>query len=310
MRRILRVIYYSLLALICFPALIYSAIYRELKKRKWNNRKNCLAFIRSRATSFPDMDPATFRVELVGGGKSNLSFRWSFEDRAGTRSSYFVKIFLPSGTVFAALNHWSSPFPDVRARHSHERFASDMMGRFLLAGHELPVAKPIVFDVLEKMMITEELHGIGVSELLKEAAKRNFFTSEDHLVLKRYGEHLGKIHAAGFSLIDTPSTNCMWLPIQEEVVFTDLEYFTYEEKRTWDLGFALCSLMVFLQGEMAGEAKKSFLEGYVQYGGVHLERFKEIKQQIEEFIPLYQITLNAEGLTSQEIFQKLLDIPA
>jgi tRNA A-37 threonylcarbamoyl transferase component Bud32 len=263
-----------------------------------------LRFIRERHLAFPDIDEKTFQVTNPSGG-SNLTYNWEFKDKQGREIKYFVKIFLPSGTIFATMNHFFSPFPKVRAAGSHQRFVVDIAARFLMFERNIPTVKMIIFDPIYKMMITECLCGVTVDTILKQASERKFISEEDCEIIRSYGSHLGEIHAQGFSLIDTPATNCMWLPERKRVIFTDMEFFTYEDFRMWDLGFALCSFMVFLDHDLATDAKKTFLEGYVQHAGVKLEQFKQIKQDIEDFLPLYRLTLNADNISSADLFEQI-----
>ena len=231
---------------------------------------------------------------------------WKLKTRSGHDVEYCVKVFLPLGSLWAKVNAMASPFPYVRANRLEERFMVDIIGRAELAARNMPVPKLVDFDVIERIMITEHLPGRVVDDVLKDIQTRGYLDSDDVRMIAECGKGLARIHAEGFSLIDTQPVNCIWLPLRNQVYFLDLEFCTRRNYQIWDIAFFQTSLLIRLSGELAGQAKSIFLENYQNERRVNLPEIEKMEKKLERYTPVFLTILDLRQFTPEELLSELL----
>ncbi len=277
-----------------------------IKSFKWRSQKTCLEFIRGHVLAFPEADLETLEISRLSGGLSNLNLIWKLKNSSGETLEFFVKVFLPLGSLWAAVNSLASPFPQVRAQRIHERFAVDMVSRTQLAERGIAVPKLVAFDPVEKVMVTECLHGIVVDEILRRIEEKGNFSDEDREIISQCAAGLGKVHAEGFSLIDTQPVNCIWVPSVRKVYFIDLEFCTRSDKRVWDLCFFLVFLTARLSENHAREARRIFLEHYQKQRKIDLADLRKTTEELEKYVPVFQTILDMRQFSPQELLNEFL----
>ena len=278
-------------------------------------------FLKRHALAFEGVDPSTLTVESVSGGISNSNQIWRCrlaktgeprpELQAGRKTPgeevrYFVKIFLAAGSFWAKHLSFVSPFPVIYGGRTHERFMVDMVSRVQLTELGVPVPRLITYDAVEKIMVTEHIAGETVDRVLERIGERQALGPGDEAVVRQSAIGLARIHRAGFSLIDTQPVNCIWVPVEQKVYFTDLEFCSRQDKRVWDIGFFLCFLAVRLSGSVRQEVRNIFLESYQKERQVDLAQVAETGRQLQEYMPVFQAVLDIRSFTPEELFEGLI----
>ncbi|OGW82641.1 MAG: hypothetical protein A2Z83_07215 [Omnitrophica bacterium GWA2_52_8] len=295
-----------LTGLVLFPFWVLALIVSFVKTIKWKNPAQSVRFVREHQLAFPEIFPETLEIRYLTAGLSNLNMLWRVKLKTGVQAEYFVKVFLPLGSLWATVNAWASPFPEVRGSLSHERFTVDMVSRTLLSERGIAVPKLIAFDTVERVMVTESIQGPNVDAMLKQFEGAEALNPEIRRVIRECGSGLGRIHSEGFSLIDTQPVNCIWVAEREKVYFVDLEFCTRADQRLWDVGFFLAFLTVRLKGTAAHDARRTFLESYGRYRASDLKAILNASGKLKEYIPVFQTILDLRELSPEELLNEIL----
>lgn len=291
-----------------FPWMIASFTVSFMKISRWRKAKTCKALLRRNALAFEEIDVDSLTIERVSGGVSNSNEIWHCRKLSGETVRYFVKVFVEAGSFWAKHLSVASPFPAIYGGKTHERFTVDMISRVWLADHGIPVPKLIAYDTVEKVMVTEFLEGVSVDSVLEKIGERNALGPNDEAVIRQSAIGLAKVHKAGFSLIDTQPVNCIWVPVEQKVYFTDLEFCSQQDKRAWDVGFFLCYLAVRLPEPLFRTIRHLFFESYRQERQLDLVKVEETGQQLREYMPVFQAILDIRRFTPEELFEGLITV--
>ena len=291
---------------ILFPWMAISLIVSFFRAGRWRKIKTCQAFLKRHALAFDGVDPKTLTVESVSGGVSNSNQIWHCRKISGEDVRYFVKIFLDAGSFWAKHLTFVTPFPAIYGGKTHERFTVDMVSRVQLTEVGVSVPRLIAYDAVEKVMVTEHIVGETVDSILERIGERQVLGPGDEAVIRQCAIGLAKIHRAGFSLIDTQPVNCIWVPVEQKVYFTDLEFCGRQDKRVWDIGFFLCFIAVRLSGVVRQEVRNIFLESYQKERQIDLAKVAETGRELQEYMPVFQAILDIRRFTPEELFEGLL----
>jgi tRNA A-37 threonylcarbamoyl transferase component Bud32 len=271
----------------------------------WRRTATCRNFMLKHARWFSGVDVSSLVVESKSGGVSNSNEIWRCRKRGGESVDYFVKVFLPVGSFWARHLSWLSPFPSIRKSSVDDRLKADRRSRVTLPEHDVPVPRLVMYDSEDKVMVTECLEGETVDDGLKRIAARGTVTPHEIGMIRQCGRELAKIHSAGFSLIDTQPVNCLWVPAEAKVYFTDLEYCTREDKRSWDAGFFLAFLLLRLSAPLRVLARTAFLDGYAERRAPDLRGIEETARKLQDYVPLLEIILDAREFTPEKFVEEL-----
>ena len=155
-------------------------------------------------------------------------------------------------------------------------------------------------------MVTEHIVGETVDSILERIGVRQTLGPGDEAVIRQSAIGLARIHRAGYSLIDTQPVNCIWVPVEQKVYFTDLEFCGRQDKRVWDIGFFLCFIAVRLSGSVRQEVRSLFLESYKNEHKIDLASVSEAGAQLQEYMPIFQAILDIRSFTPEELFEGLI----
>jgi len=288
------------------PGLVFHLILSWIKMRRWRKISICGKFIKRNRLAFENIDVSTLAMESVSGGVSNANQIWKFRNRFEGETAYFVKVFTPIGSFWAKHLPLVTPFPFIYGRRTHQRFTVDMLSRVQLADQGVPVPRLIAYDAVQEIMVTEYLKGVTVDGILTNIADSGRIDENDREAIRQCGFGLGKVHRAGFSLIDTQPVNCIWIEGEKKVYFTDLEFCTREDKRGWDVGYFLCFLALRLPEDLKREVSEIFLENYQKERPLNLEDVKNTSLQLKEFLPVFQAVLDIRQFTPEELFEEFV----
>jgi len=291
---------------IFFPWMATSILLSLSRTSHWRKLSTCKDFLKRHALAFDGIDPESLSVESVSGGLSNSNQIWHCRTASGEEVRFFVKIFLDAGSFWAKHLAFVSPFPAIYGGKTHERFTVDMVSRVQLSELGVPVPRLIAYDAVEKVMVTEHIVGENVDSILEKIGERQALGPGDEAVIRQSAIGLAKIHHAGYSLIDTQPVNCIWVPIEQKVYFTDLEFCGRQDKRVWDIGFFLCFIAVRLSGPVRHEVRALFLESYKKEHKIDLAQLAEAGLQLQEYMPVFQAILDIRRFTPEELFEGLL----
>jgi tRNA A-37 threonylcarbamoyl transferase component Bud32 len=290
-----------------FPWMVSSLVISFFRVTHWRKLATCRDFLKRHALAFDGVDPETLTVESVSGGVSNSNQIWHCRlAKTGEEIRYFVKIFLDAGSFWAKHLSFVSPFPAVYGGKTHERFTVDMVSRVQLEKIGVPVPRLIAYDAVEKVMVTEHIAGETVDSVLERIGERQTLGPGDEAVIRQSAIGLAKIHRAGFSLIDTQPVNCIWVPVEQKVYFTDLEFCSVQDKRVWDIGFFLCFIAVRLSGAVRQAVRNIFLESYQKERQIDLAQVAETGRELQEYMPVFQAVLDIRRFTPEELFEGLI----
>lgn len=291
---------------IFFPWMAASIVVSFFKVRHWRKIRTCREFLRRHALAFDGVDPETLTVESVSGGLSNSNQIWHCQKSSGEKTRYFVKIFLVAGSFWAKHLNLVSPFPAIYGGKTHERFTVDMVSRVQLTELGIPVPRLVAYDAVEKVMVTDYIEGESVDSILERIGENQALGPGDEAVIRQAAIGLARIHRAGFSLIDTQPVNCIWVPVEQKVYFTDLEFCGRQDKRVWDIGFFLCFLAVRLSDSVRQQVRNIFLESYRNEHRIDLAKVAEAGAQLQEYMPVFQAVLDIRRFTPEELFEGLI----
>jgi tRNA A-37 threonylcarbamoyl transferase component Bud32 len=287
---------------VLLPIWIPILIVSLLRSYRWRRAAVCRAFMRQHQLAFSTISIDTLTVQPISGGISNCSLLWQCHDTQGEAQEYFVKIFLPLGTLWAWVCPWVSPFPRIYGSRVHERFLVDLATRTLLAERGVSVARLITFDPVQCVMVTTLLHGHMVNDCLDQMVQQGSVREMDRQMLVQCGIELGKAHHAGFSIVDAQPANCMWLPEHHQAYILDLEYSTRDDKRMWDVGFFLAYLTAQVTEPMGSEAKMLFLQGYAKHHAINAAALTETGKLLDEYLPVFETILDLRQYTPEQLF--------
>ena len=305
-----------------FPWLVVALAMSFSRVGHWRKIATCRNFLRRHALAFEGVDPESLTVESVSGGVSNSNQIWHCrlaktgeprpDFQAGHKTSgeeirFFVKIFLDAGSFWAKHLAFVSPFPAIYGGKTHERFTVDMVSRVQLTELGVPVPRLIAYDAVEKVMVTEHITGETVDSILERIGERQALGPGDEAVIRQSAIGLARIHRAGYSLIDTQPVNCIWVPVEQKVYFTDLEFCGRQDKRVWDIGFFLCFIAVRVSGTVRQEVRNIFLESYQKERQIDLTKVAETGVQLQEYMPIFQAILDIRSFTPEELFEGLIN---
>lgn len=291
---------------ILFPWLAIALIMSLFRVTHWRKIATCKTFLKRHALAFDGVDPESLTVESVSGGISNSNQIWRCRKNTGEEVHFFVKIFLAAGSFWAKHLAFVSPFPAIYGGKTHERFTVDMVSRVQLTELGVPVPRLIAYDAVERVMVTEHIVGETVDSILERIGEHQALGPGDEAVIRQSALGLARIHRAGFSLIDTQPVNCIWVPIEQKVYFTDLEFCGHQDKRVWDIGFFLCFIAVRLSGAVRQEVRNIFLESYQKERQIDLAQVTETGLQLQEYMPVFQAVLDIRSFTPEELFEGLI----
>lgn len=292
--------------ILLFPWLAGSLVLSFFRVAHWRKITTCRDFLKRHALAFAGVDPESLTVESVSGGVSNSNQIWHCRKTTGEEVRFFVKIFLVAGSFWAKHLAFVSPFPSIYGGKTHERFTVDMVSRVQLTELGVPVPRLISYDAVEKVMVTEHIVGETVDSILERIGQRQGLGPGDEAVIRQSAIGLARIHHAGFSLIDTQPVNCIWVPVEQKVYFTDLEFCGRQDKRVWDIGFFLCFIAVRLSGAVRQEVRNIFLESYQKERQIDLAKVAETGLQLQEYMPVFQAILDIRRFTPEELFEGLI----
>jgi tRNA A-37 threonylcarbamoyl transferase component Bud32 len=292
---------FAALGLVLLPVALVVIMASMVKSFRWRNPAVCRRFILRHRLAFRDVDPSTLKVQAVSGGVSNCGLIWRCKTESGAEVEYFAKVFLPIGTLWARVCPLVSPMPAIAGAGSSERLTVDVVSRQQLANHAIPVPRLITFDPVDRVAVSERLRGTMVNDLLHGVAARGEFSETDELILRRCGERLGQIHAAGFSVVDAQPANCMWVPERNDVYFLDLEWCTRLDRRAWDAGFFVAFIGAQLEGPLEREARRIFFDGYRRHARLEPQAMAAAHQALAEFHPVLQAVLDLRRFTPDEL---------
>lgn len=301
----LLVIRFVIAIILLLPAWIWVLLASIQRSWRWRRQKIHRKFLERHRLAFLDIDEDSLEVKPVKGGLSNLNLIWFCRTYSGEERKYFVKLYLPLGTFWAVVSSWVTPYPQVYGIRSSQRFTTDMVSRAQLAESEVAVPKLIAYDARAKMMVAEYIEGEPVDKLLRSVGEKGKATSEEIEAVRQCGVGVGKVHAAGFSMLDVEPSNCMWVSQRNRVYFIDLEYCTREDKRAWDIGYFFCSLTTLLPETLAKEMKKVFLEGYRSHYEPDWIQVEETGRLLEEYLPFFRTILDIRKYSPEEVFEEL-----
>jgi len=304
-----KLIFRILLSVTLFlPWLLYSLLLTWIKMSRWRKASTCQEFLHRHSLAFEGLDFTTLRVESKSGGLSNANQLWHLRDSRGGTVTLFVKVFVAAGSFWARHLPDVSPFPKVYGQKTHERFTVDMVSRVQLAEENIPVPKLIAYDAVEKVMVIEYLQGESVDDILKTIEERGKLEPHEAEVIRQCGRGLAAVHLAGFSLIDTQPVNCIWKEDESKIYFTDLEFCTREDKRSWDVGFFLCFLVIRLPDNVKREAREFFLLGYESLRKLNHDGIAQAGQSLKEYLPVLKTILDFRQFTPEELFDELVSV--
>lgn len=292
----------GLTAALLAPLWVVALAASRGKAARWRQAAPCRAFIRSHRLAFPGVDPATLKVLPVPGGVSNAGYLWDCRTEEGKRALYFVKVFLPVGTLWAKMLPAVSPFPRIEHVRVADRLGADLFARARLERAGVAVPDCIAADYQEGVLVSEYLDGRMVHDALADIQRTGFFMRDDRLMLWECGNGLGRIHEAGFSLIDAQPANCMWIPERRRLYFLDMEYSTRRDERNWDLTLFLAFLEAQLSGELESEARELVLQGYWNGRQPAAPPPFQRSHPLEEYRSVFQAILDLRRLTPEQIF--------
>lgn len=133
----------------------------------------------------------------------------------------------------------------------------------------------------KKLLVTRYIEGKKLSDIIDEVLSSK---SNDTSAVTLWGEKLQLIHAKGHTLMDTKPSNI--LLADNKLYFTDLEQFTFDNDKAWDIACFIYYSMKFTSNE-AGARKivHAFLDGYLQDGNASIVKKALDKRYISPFYP-------------------------
>jgi Kae1-associated kinase Bud32 len=133
----------------------------------------------------------------------------------------------------------------------------------------------------KKLLVTRYIEGTKLSEIIESVLLNK---SDDTSAITQWGQILQTLHAKGHTLMDTKASNM--LLSDNKLYFTDLEQFTYDDDKAWDLACFIYYSMKFTSNEEgARKVVRAFLDGYMRDGNISTVRKALSKKYISLFYP-------------------------
>ncbi len=182
----------------------------------------------------------------------------------GKEANFVLKHFADIRSVkWALLNVWSpsrkfSTSPQARM---HREYSASIELR--KRGVSTPRIIGAVLD--DKVLVKEYIEGERLSDIVQEVLTGR---SEETAIVERFGEAVGAIHKAGYSLGDSKATNVI-VRGDGGLCFTDLEQAEEGGDQAWDIA-AFVYYQAKLSFKESGTRKvaEAFLRGYKKSNGV------------------------------------------
>jgi tRNA A-37 threonylcarbamoyl transferase component Bud32/predicted nucleotidyltransferase len=201
---------------------------------------------------------------------------------AGGEARFVLKYFADIRSVkWALLNLWSLSYKfstSPQARMHREYHASVTLRS---RGVATPKIVGAVLD--EKVLVKEYVEGARLSDIVQAILTGR---SEETGVVERFGEAMGAVHKAGFSLGDSKATNVI---VSEDgrLYFTDLEQATEGGDQAWDVA-AFIYYQAKLSLKEAGTRKvaDAFFKGYRSANGTENISKARSPKYVAPFRPL------------------------
>ncbi|HEV2389194.1 MAG TPA: hypothetical protein VGS04_00570 [Nitrososphaerales archaeon] len=201
---------------------------------------------------------------------------------AGGEARFVLKYFADIRSVkWALLNVWSlsrkfSTSP--QARMHREYYASVVLRS---RGVATPKIVGAVLD--EKVLVKEYIEGERLSDVVQGLLTGR---SKETSTVERFGEAMGAVHKAGFSLGDSKATNVI-VSGDGGLYFTDLEQATEGGDQAWDVAaFVYYEAKLSLKEAGTKKVAEAFLEGYKRENGVENIAKAKSPKYIAPFRPL------------------------
>ncbi len=139
----------------------------------------------------------------------------------------------------------------------------------------------IAFVPDKKLLVTRYIEGAKLSDIIDSVLLGK---SDDTSTITRWGQVLQILHAKGHTVMDTKASNM--LLCDDKLYFTDLEQFTFDDDKAWDIAcFVYYSMKFTSNEEGARKIVKAFLDGYMQNGNVSIVKKALNKKYVSPFYP-------------------------
>ena len=139
----------------------------------------------------------------------------------------------------------------------------------------------IAFVPDKKLLVTRYIEGTKLSDIIDSALLGK---SDDTSAITRWGQVLQILHAKGQTVMDTKASNV--LLCDDKLYFTDLEQFTYDDDKAWDIACFIYYSMKFTSNEEgARKVVRAFLDGYMQNGNLSIVQKTLNRKYISPFYP-------------------------
>jgi Kae1-associated kinase Bud32 len=199
----------------------------------------------------------------------------------GKMERFVVKDFASIRAVkWAAVNVWAAgvkkfdfdPVSRLRREYRAMRYLRSI-------GLNAPDIVACVPD--KKLLITRYIDGEKLSEIIEEILLGK---SDDTSVVTQWGQILQVLHAKGHTVMDTKPSNI--LLYDNKLYFTDLEQFTFDSDKAWDIACFLYYSMKFTSNEEAvRKIVRAFLDGYMQHGSISVVKKALDRKYVSPFYP-------------------------
>ncbi|MFQ5970451.1 MAG: hypothetical protein ACE5J2_08160 [Nitrososphaerales archaeon] len=134
----------------------------------------------------------------------------------------------------------------------------------------------------KKLLITRYIEGKRLSDLIDSILRGK---SDDTDPITQFGKALGTLHAKGCTIVDSKPSNI--LLNNGKIYFTDLEQFTFDDNKSWDIIYFLYYSVKFTSNEEgARKVARTFLDGYMQDGNISVIKKALNKRYISPFYPV------------------------
>ncbi len=134
----------------------------------------------------------------------------------------------------------------------------------------------------KRILVTEFIEGQDMGKIISKVINGE----KDKLKFVRlYGEELGKVHRAGYTLGDTKPSNAILS--KKKIFFVDLEQTEINSDNGWDIAeFIYYSSKLTLNDEAAKIITSEFLDGYLKYGNIDSVKLAYKLKYLAPFQPI------------------------
>lgn len=199
----------------------------------------------------------------------------------GRTERFVVKQFASIRAVkWTAVNVWTAGVKKFDA-DPNTRFRREYTALRKLRTLGLNTPEIIAVVPGKKLLVTRYLECKKLSEIIDEALAAK---STDLSAVRKWGGLLQFLHSNGYTLLDTKASNI--LVHNNELYLTDLEQFSYDDDKAWDIACFLYYSMKFTTNEEASKkVVRAFLEGYMQNGSIYILKKVLDKKYVSPFYP-------------------------